>query len=306
VNLPVGLLAQWMVRARVPDAPGVHSEALELPGAVTWTLGLVALMLGSRAAPPSDGRIRARPVRSPHRSVLLGTFALLERRAAAPLLPPSIVFGPAGLAALLTMLGQIASMGVGVHMPLYLEDVLGFDAAESGRLDGGGAGAGPGLRAARGELGGPLGRANRQCARIEPHGSRAAGAGVDGGTAVGFHLVAAMGLVGAGLGLFTVPNASALFGAVPAQRLGLASGLQGTMRNLGIALGDRAHRRPDGLALIALTVVGLLHAGQLPISRPALALATRDLYIVLAGVAAAGIALVLRRSADRDRLARTE
>ena len=77
------------------------------------------------------------------------------------------------------------------------------------------------------------------------------------------------------------------------------------MRNLGIALGT---------ALTAALMAsryrahggGLLHAGQLPISRPALSLATRDLYIVLAGVAAAGIALVLRRSADRDRLARTE
>ena len=43
--------------------------------------------------------------------------------------------------------------------------------------------------------------------------------------------------MGVGQGLFAVPNASALLSLVPAQRLGLAAGLQGTARNLGISAG---------------------------------------------------------------------
>src|SRR5439155_9129866 len=50
-------------------------------------------------------------------------------------------------------------------------------------------------------------------------------------------LYGAMALVGIGLGLFSVPNASAVMSAVPRERLGIASGLQATMRNLGIAGG---------------------------------------------------------------------
>jgi EmrB/QacA subfamily drug resistance transporter len=44
-------------------------------------------------------------------------------------------------------------------------------------------------------------------------------------------------IVGIGMGLFTAPNSSAVMGATPRDRLGLASGMLGTMRNLGAAIG---------------------------------------------------------------------
>src|SRR5262249_57458715 len=58
-----------------------------------------------------------------------------------------------------------------------------------------------------------------------------------GAIPAGASLAAGLALVGVGQGLFSVPNASALLSLVPPERLGLASGLQGTTRNLGLASG---------------------------------------------------------------------
>ncbi len=46
-----------------------------------------------------------------------------------------------------------------------------------------------------------------------------------------------LGLFGLGAGLFQSPNSSAIMGAVPRHRLGIAAGMQATMRNVGMVLG---------------------------------------------------------------------
>jgi predicted MFS family arabinose efflux permease len=46
-----------------------------------------------------------------------------------------------------------------------------------------------------------------------------------------------LGLLGIGSGMFQSPNSSAIMSAVPRNRLGIASGMQGTMRNVGMVLG---------------------------------------------------------------------
>jgi hypothetical protein len=94
-------------------------------------------------------------------------------------------------------------------------------------------------------------------------------------------LYGAMALVGVGLGLFTVPNASAVMSAVPREELGLASGLQGTMRNLGIAAGAAGMA-----ALVASRYAahggGPLIATQGPRFSPlAFTLASREAYLAV-------------------------
>ncbi len=50
-------------------------------------------------------------------------------------------------------------------------------------------------------------------------------------------LAVALGLIGAGLGLFTVPNMSYVMGSLPADRQGVAGGVTLTMRTAGIVIG---------------------------------------------------------------------
>jgi MFS family permease len=109
-------------------------------------------------------------------------------------------------------------------------------------------------------------------------------------------LVAGLALVGIGQGLFAVANSSAILSTAPAARLGVASGLQATMRNLGIASGSAVTT-----ALVASRFMA--HSGQRLTAmatsveaRVAFASATRDAYLTLAAVAlmAVGIASAAR------------
>lgn len=71
-----------------------------------------------------------------------------------------------------------------------------------------------------------------------------------------------LSLIGLGSGLFQSPNSSAIMGVVPRHRLGIASAVQATMRNMGMVLGvamagaivatiaPRGHTDPNLLAAI--------------------------------------------------------
>ncbi len=111
------------------------------------------------------------------------------------------------------------------------------------------------------------------------------------------HILGGMALIGAGLGIFTVPNSSAVMGSVPSARLGLASGLQATMRNLGLAAGAAA------MAAIVATRFAAHGGGLLAASAHggathplAFAAATRDAYLVMAAVALVAAVLSTRQA----------
>ena len=135
ITLPLGLLAIAQLFARVPpDPPAVARRGgLSLPSAAAWCGALVLLMLALSRGPESGFRSGAVWLMFAAAVALLAVFAATERRSAGPLLPLGDLRGPLGAAVLLTMLGQALSIAVGFHMPLYLEEVQGFDAARSGR-----------------------------------------------------------------------------------------------------------------------------------------------------------------------------
>lgn len=293
VNLPIGVLAWLMVRRRVPADPPPHpGAALDAGGAALGFAGLVALMLALSLGPAGGWTsVWVWPWLAAG-LVLLGAFVARESRRAEPLLPVGMLRGPLGVAASLTLLGQAASVGVGFHLPLYLEDVLGFGAARAGQW--------LAVLPLVALVLAPL--AGRWADRLGPRPLAVGGlllaacghatlAGVGTSPEPG-HLLGGMALIGGGLGLFTVPNSSALLSAVPRARLGIAAGLQATMRNLGVAAGTAAttaivasRYAAHGGGVLAAT--GAAHA----LDRVAFAAATRDLYAALAVVAALSAAL---------------
>ncbi|GAC1438555.1 MAG: MFS transporter [Chloroflexota bacterium] len=117
------------------------------------------------------------------------------------------------------------------------------------------------------------------------------GLALDVGAAGLLGLVVALVLFGAGQGLFTAPNNSAIMGAAPSDRLGVAGGILNVTRSVGTSLG------------VALTTtvlswrlaVGAGHPESSLHAPPALLLgAVHDTLLVLGGLAllAAGISLV--------------
>jgi EmrB/QacA subfamily drug resistance transporter len=291
VNLPIGVLTWNLLRRRVPPDP-VRATPARTAGLFgfgvapfAWAVALASLSLALTRGPESgwtDPMVMGAAIGG---VVLLALFLASQRAASEPLLPLDMVAGPLGAAVTLTFLGQVMSAGVGFHMPLVLEETGGFSPARSG--------AWLSLLPLAALFCAPVaGRlADRVGARtLTTVGMLLAAIGFWllsqlGAMPAGLRLAAGLVLVGIGLGLFTVPNASALLSLVPPEKLGLASGLQGTTRNLGLA---------GGIAFTGAMVTARYHthAGTaLRLGAPggvdhlAFVLATREAFQALAVVA---------------------
>ena len=311
INLPLGILALAQLRSRVPadEAAGRPDRAsrgararswsggaLDLAGAALWCAGLVLVMLGLSRGPEAGWRTAGIWLLFGAGVVLLAAFFMVERRSPEPLLPLGALRGPLGAAVLLTGISQALSITIGFHMPLYLEEVQGYDAARSGRW--------LAVLPLAALIAAPL--AGRWSDRWG--GQRLASVGLATATA-GFAVLSrlsaapapllalgGMTLVGLGLGLFNVPNASVVMSAVPRDRLGLAAGLQSTMRNLGIA-GGAAAAGAIMASRYAAHGGGLLrNVGHAGFSTLAFAQASRDLYGAMTALAAAAFLISYRRA----------
>ncbi|MBI1799514.1 MAG: MFS transporter [Candidatus Eisenbacteria bacterium] len=299
INLPLGAVAMWLLWTRVtPDRDPPRRVRLDLGAAAAWCAALVALMLALARGPESGWSSASVWPLYLVALAALALFAWFEHRALEPLMPLRLLQGPLGLTVLLTMIGQALTISVGFHLPLYLEEVAGFGAADSGKW--------LATLPVSALFAAPI--AGRLADRLGTRPVATSGMAL---TIVGFVLLAGLGtiheaarlfaglaLIGAGQGLFSVPNASALLSLVPPELLGFASGLQGTMRNLGIAGGSAGTA-----ALVASVYVRLaghaLRAGGAGTDRAAFAAATREAFLALALLATLGTALSWARRGSR-------
>ena len=238
VNLPIGLIAYALLKRRVAaDALAVAAPPLDVVQPLLWASALAGLMLALTRGPESGWTSPLVLGCAVSGAVLLVAFLSLQKGTSRPLLPLELVAGPLGAAVSLTFLGQLLSVAVGFHMPLVLEETGGFTAARSG--------AWLAVLPLAALVCAPL--AGRLADRLGARTLTVTGMSL---TALGLWLLAQLGvmpagarlaaglaLIGVGQGLFAVPNASALLSLVPPERLGFASGLQSTTRNLGIAAG---------------------------------------------------------------------
>ncbi|HEY3373915.1 MAG TPA: MFS transporter [Candidatus Aquicultor sp.] len=99
-----------------------------------------------------------------------------------------------------------------------------------------------------------------------------------------------LGVLGFGSGLFQTPNSSAIMGSVPKNRLGIASGMQGTMRNVGMVL---------GIALAGAIVDTIAPNGPADIH---LTSAIHTSFIVGAAIAGLGVVTSLVRGSQTNEL----
>lgn len=300
VNLPLGLLTLWLLFTRVPDeAPAPHAPAIDAPAALTWSAALVSLMLAVSRGPVLGWRHPAIAALFVLAVMLLALFAWIERHRPHPMLPLALVFSPLGRAVSLTFLGQVLSISVAFHLPLYFEDVLRFSAAMSG----GWLAALPVAALLIAPLAGRLGDAfGARPLTVLGMALTAVGLWVLSGVGIAphpLHLIGSMLMIGAGQGLFAVPNASALLSLVPREQLGIASGLQGTARHLGIATGaalmgaivaSRYHTHGGGV---------LASTSSSGVDAPAFAAATHDAYLAMAILAAVATGVAWRQRAPR-------
>jgi len=134
VNVPIAIAAILLAPRLVAESRGeVARRAFDLPGAVTVTAGLSALVYALvRASAVGWGSVQTIGVLAAA-AVLLVSFVVIERRSSAPLVPFAFFRNLNVSAANATMLASGAAIiGLFYFLSLYLQKVLGYSAIKAG------------------------------------------------------------------------------------------------------------------------------------------------------------------------------
>ncbi|MDA8194577.1 MAG: MFS transporter [Thermaerobacter sp.] len=240
VNVPVGIIGTLMAAMILPrDRLTKQKTTFDWGGALLFTPFLVFLMMALTEGTQwgwRSGRILGLFFAS---AVLLAGFLLREKSFRAPLVDLNLfrikVFSLGNFTGLLSYL---VMFGVLFLMPFFFERVNGYQSAVVGLL----LTAVPvGMTVVAPQAGG---LADRYGSRfLTTLGMLLSGAGTLVIALMLAHhsnlvvMIAALFLVGVGLGIFTPPNNSSVMGALPPERLGVGGGILNMARSLGMALG---------------------------------------------------------------------
>ncbi|SEL51196.1 MFS transporter [Streptacidiphilus jiangxiensis] len=236
VNVPIGIAALAVTRWRVEESRAAHPGRLDVLGFVLLTFGLVGLVYGLiRAGETSwsdTGAITALAVGT----ALLVGFVVAEGTVKDPMFDLGLFRKPTfvgGLCAAFAMNGSLFAMLL--YLVLYLQDVLGYSALATGAR----------LLVNSGALLVAATVAGRLSERVSPRwligpGLLAVGAGLLlmtglNGDSTWTDLIPGFIVSGLGAGFVNPPLASTAIGVVEPERAGMASGINSTFRQIGLA-----------------------------------------------------------------------
>ncbi|HET9172918.1 MAG TPA: MFS transporter [Actinospica sp.] len=236
VNVPIGLAALIVTRRRVDESRVAHPGTLDLAGFALLTLGLVGLVYGLIRAGETSWSDTGAIIALAAGGALLIAFVLTERAVAHPMFDLSLFRKPTfvgGLIAAFAMNGSLFAMFL--YLVLYLQNVLGYSALATGTR----------MLVSSGSLLVAATVAGRLSERVPARwligpGLLAVGAGLllmTGltGTSGWTHLIPGLIVSGVGAGFVNPPLASTAIGVVEPERAGMASGINSTFRQVGLA-----------------------------------------------------------------------
>ncbi len=241
VNIPIGALAIAVTLTKVPESRNPSAGRIDIAGFITFVLGLsslvFALVRGNTEGWGSTIIVTALAVAA----VMLVAFIVIELNVRAPMLDLHLFRTPAFTGAQIAAFGLSSSMfAMFLYLTLYIQNGLGYSPLEAG------------LRflsiTVLSFIAAPI--SGRLSAHVPTRwliggGLTLVGAGLlamrglDANSAW-TELLLGFGIAGIGIGLTNPPLASTAVGVVEPWRAGVASGINSTFRQVGIATGTAA------------------------------------------------------------------
>jgi EmrB/QacA subfamily drug resistance transporter len=319
INVPIGIAAIALTLSKLAESRAPDAEPVDWPGAVTFSASLFLLVFGLVRGNPegwSSSQIEASLIGA---AVLMLAFLAIQMRSSHPMLDLSLFRKPAFVGVSLVSFALHSGMfAMFLYITIYIQSVLGFDALQAG------------VRflpitllsffvaPAAGRL------LNRIPARI----FFGLGMGLIGFGLLLMHglsvdsewtaLLAGFLIAGAGIGMVNPAIGSVAVGVVAPAKAGMASGINNTFRQVGIATGiaglgaifqhDIASRLPDSApsgAAQGIASAGPAAASQggpqaVDAAREAFVGAFNEILLIGAIIAFAGAALGLLLTRGRD------
>jgi EmrB/QacA subfamily drug resistance transporter len=237
-SVPVGLVAWYLGWRFVPHQQGSGQEEFDVPGALAFVGGLVALLLALNRGYVWGWTSFALLATVTVAIILLAAFVRIEQRRASPMLDLSLfqkrIFSQYTASA---VLNYVSLYSVIFLMPFYLIQGRSLNPAQAGLI----LTAQPVVMAIVAPLSGSL--SDRIGSRLPTTLGMLILAIATfllsrmGGDTALWAVAGGLALTGLGTGLFVSPNNSSLMGAAPRNRQGIAGAVLGTARNIGMVLG---------------------------------------------------------------------
>jgi EmrB/QacA subfamily drug resistance transporter len=241
VNIPIGIGALAVTLLRVGESRDPNASRPDLPGFVTFSAGLGLLVFGLiRSTTEGWGSVTVTGslVAS---GVLLVVFVVVEHVQAAPMFDLNLLRVPTFNGGLFAAFAISASLfALLTYLVIYVQEVLGLSAVATGVR----------FLPLTGAIFVSAGIAGRLTTQVPRRLLIAPGFVLIGiglllmrgltPTSQWTHLLAGMIVSGIGAGLVNVPLVSTAVGVVDHSRAGMASGINSTFRQIGIATGVAA------------------------------------------------------------------
>jgi len=238
INIPVGLLGTvYAFKTLKPDQVQ-FSQKFDIKGAILMFLSLISLVLVITRGQVLGWDSPAIIALSIMFAVFLAGFVIVEKRADQPIMELSLFrnrpFSASNASGFLSFVAMFAVM---LLMPFYMEKILGYNPSHVGMAFI----AVPLVMALVAPVSGWISDRTNSfllsslgmavfCLALFLLGN------LDQ-DATFLDIVIRMGMIGLGMGLFQSPNNSIVMGSVPKERLGIAGGMLGMVRNLGMVTG---------------------------------------------------------------------
>jgi EmrB/QacA subfamily drug resistance transporter len=269
VNAPIGVGAVVIAVLKVAESRAPRASRPDWAGFSLFTVALASLVYGlieSNQRSFTDGLVLGCLAAA---AVLLAAFVFVERHSAHPMFDMSLFRLPTfsgGSVAAFGLSGSIFAMLL--YLVLYLQDILGYSPLATGVR----------LMVISGGILVTSTVAGRLTSKVPVRlliGPGLVIVGVAlllmrglGPDSSWTHLIPGMIVGGVGIGMVNPPLASTAVGVVPPQRAGMASGINSTFRQVGIATGIAllgtlfSNKVKDEVVGRVAAVPGLSHQGQ--------------------------------------------
>jgi EmrB/QacA subfamily drug resistance transporter len=238
VNLPIGIAAVGIALTKVAESRSPQAQRPDWIGFGLFTVALASLVYGLiESNEESFGSVRVLGCLIAA-VILLAAFLVAESRSKQPMFDLMLFRLPTFSGGALAAFGVSSSIfAMLLYLVLYVQDILGFDALQTGVR----------LLVLSGGILATSTVAGRLTTRVPVKFLISPGLllvgiglllmrGLDANTAW-THLIPGLILSGAGVGLVTPALASTAVGVVQPQQAGMASGINATFRQVGVATG---------------------------------------------------------------------
>ncbi|HEX9613536.1 MAG TPA: MFS transporter, partial [Candidatus Bathyarchaeia archaeon] len=134
VNVPIGIVAALLSQRFLPKTEGwLKNQRLDVPGAITVTLGTILLVFGLTNAATSGFNSLDTIVPLGLSVLVLASFLAIESRSKSPLIPPAFLKRGSVLTANILALVLTSTVGgVSFIITIYLQNILGYSPLYAG------------------------------------------------------------------------------------------------------------------------------------------------------------------------------